>query len=355
MYLDFVERMENTLLGQGFHHITGGEPALAMFARQNGAVRYVFALWDADMLGAEALAAREAEVKSALEAAREENGARSVILFNAVCAANGAEWAARLDTQEPFYGQPMFTVEYLVCFGEEQLRFHPDAPASMQNADVWLSGALHGGNGAPVPVRVSMARTPAVKQEWLVYVILVLNAIVLTVMEMQGGSTELAVLRWFGALERDLIVTAGEWWRLVTAMFIHIGVSHFLYNSLSLYIFGMRLERHFGRARFMMIYILTGIIGNIGQVIFSDATAAGASGAIYGLMGAALALTQRTRKSVDGLNFMIMIIFIAVGIAQGLATPGIGNAAHICGMLSGYVFGLILSGDTGKREIEAQA
>jgi len=350
VYHEFVQRMESTLLGQGFRHVGGP----AVYSRQDGAVRYAFALWDADAMGVETLAVREEEVVRALEALHEQDGTRSVILFNAACTARGAEWASRLDTQEAFYNQDVFTIEYLVCFGEEQLFFHPDAPAGMLGADRWLSDALHSRH-VPPPVKRSVENAPVVKTEWLVYLLLVMNAVVLTLMEMQGGSTNHDVLLRFGALERDLIVADGEWWRLVTAMFMHIGVSHFMYNGLSLYIFGTRLERHFGRAKFMLVYIVTGLVGNVAQIMFSDGLAAGASGAIYGLMGAALALTQRTRKSVDGLNFYIMLIFIAVGIAQGLMTPGIGNAAHIGGMLAGYVMGLVLSGSAATQKTETQA
>jgi len=349
VYHEFAQRMESTLLTQGFQQVRGGAAFPAVYSRQEGAVRYAFALWDADELGVETLTAQEAAVVQTLQALHEEDGARSVILFNAVCAAHGAAWASRLDKQEAFYNQPVYTIEYLVCFEEEQLRFHPDAPASMLHADVWLSDALHNKGSLPAS-RVTAENKPAVKQEWLVYLILVLNALVLTLMEMQGGSTNMDVLLRFGALERDLIVTNGEYWRIGMAMFMHIGVTHFLYNGLSLYVFGTRLERHFGRGKFILIYLVTGVAGNLVQLIISDAVCAGASGAIYGLMGAALALTQRTRKSVDGLSFYIMLIFVVVGIAQGLVTPGIGNGAHIGGMIAGYLMGFVMSGASIERQ-----
>ena len=121
------------------------------------------------------------------------------------------------------------------------------------------------------------------------YVLLVANLVVFAAATRAGGPENPAVLEDFGALFSPL-VAEGQYWRLFTAMFLHIGVVHLIFNSFSLFIFGRVVEQVFGLIRFLVTYILAGLAGSIASYASSPGVpAAGASGAIFGVLGALVA------------------------------------------------------------------
>ena len=342
MFFPFAQRITHILTTQGFHPASDSAMATT-FLRQDGGVLYAFALWDIDSLGEAAFAAYESQLQQNLAAQSEQFGLRSVILFSvAACHAPSVQLLARLAEQETFYGQPVYTLSYIASLDDKQLHFDP--AANMLHADEWLSAALRNDadTSLPAPRANSTQHKPVVRHPWLTYAILLVNAIVLALMEFAGGSESISVLLRFGAVEYDAIIIEHEWHRLFTATFIHIGLAHFVYNAMSLFIFGTRVERHFGRVRFLAIYLLSGVIGNAAQLLFPGAVSAGASGALFGLMGATLALAQITKKTIDGVSFYVILIFMVAGLAYGFVAPNIGNAAHIGGLVSGYLMGILL-------------
>lgn len=129
-------------------------------------------------------------------------------------------------------------------------------------------------------------------------------------------------------------VDAGQWYRLVTAMFLHYGLLHLAVNMLSLYIIGQDLERFFGRAKYAALYLLSGVGGSFAAYLFSPGSlVAGASGAIFGLLGAAVAILTITKRNPQQL---IPILVINLGISF---LPGISLAAHVGGLVTGAIVG----------------
>src|SRR5690606_36651475 len=106
-------------------------------------------------------------------------------------------------------------------------------------------------------------------------------------LELAGGSQNPYVLIEYGAKFNQLIV-AGEWWRFITPIFLHIGILHLLMNSLALYYLGSIVEKIYGSGRFLFIYLFSGFLGALGSFIFNPSISAGASGAIFGCFGALL-------------------------------------------------------------------
>lgn len=161
-----------------------------------------------------------------------------------------------------------------------------------------------------------------------------------------GGSETPDVLIRFGAMFGPM-VSSGEYWRLITAMFIHIGFSHVLFNGFSLFIFGRLSESYFGPSRFITIYLLAGFLGSVASYTLNPmAISAGASGAIFGILGslAAYYLVQKKDfgKIAQG-NLTGILILAAINLAYGLATPRIDNWAHLSGFISGFTIGYVLS------------
>ncbi|WP_342601427.1 rhomboid family intramembrane serine protease [Psychrobacillus sp. FSL H8-0483] len=140
----------------------------------------------------------------------------------------------------------------------------------------------------------------------------------------------------------NLLISEGEYWRLVTPIFLHASLSHLLFNMFSLFIFGPELEQIAGKARFLTIYLLAGLIGNVATYLIHDwnYTSVGASGAIYGMLGAFAALVYYTKNFLPQLK-QIIIPIIVIGVIMTFIQPGINTTAHIAGLITGFVIGII--------------
>ncbi|HEX9457693.1 MAG TPA: rhomboid family intramembrane serine protease [Thermoanaerobaculia bacterium] len=141
------------------------------------------------------------------------------------------------------------------------------------------------------------------------------------------------------------LVQRGELWRLIASMFLHGGWLHWLANSWALYQLGTLYEVLFGSKRFALIYFSTGIIAGLASSMYNHGPAVGASGAIFGILGAFIFSIRRspvyrhqpwTRGLIGQLVF-----WIVVNIAIGYSLPFIDNVAHIGGLISGLLMGLI--------------
>jgi rhomboid protease GluP len=140
-----------------------------------------------------------------------------------------------------------------------------------------------------------------------------------------------------GALARER-VAAGEYWRLLTAPWLHGGTEHLVGNGIALYILGMVCEAAFGPVQFIVLYVLSGLAGSIVSVLVSAGPSVGASGAIFGLQGAAIVLLRRERERLlvrDRRVGFVLLIWAIYTIAGGLTAPFIDNGAHIGGALGG--------------------
>lgn len=177
---------------------------------------------------------------------------------------------------------------------------------------------------------------------FLTYTFLGINLVVFLLMTIAGGSTDQRVLIAFGAKVNTLI-QAGEVWRLLTSTFIHIGIIHLVFNLYALRALGPLTEESFGHRQFLMIYIFSGLGGSIASFLFSPALSAGASGAIFGLLGALLYYSIKRPylwKSGLGMNLVIVIL---VNFGFGLSQPGIDNYAHLGGLLTGTLTSIFLT------------
>nr|WP_255639737.1 rhomboid family intramembrane serine protease [Aquibacillus saliphilus] len=119
------------------------------------------------------------------------------------------------------------------------------------------------------------------------YLLLMINVLAFIFIEMNGSSTSVSTLIKFGA-KYNIGIVNGEWWMIISSMFLHIGFLHLFMNMLALYYVGSAVERIYGNSRFIIIYFFAGIIGGVASFAFNTQIAAGASGAIFGLLGSLL-------------------------------------------------------------------
>jgi rhomboid protease GluP len=168
------------------------------------------------------------------------------------------------------------------------------------------------------------------------YVFLAIQVIIFLLMEAAGGSTTTSVLIRFGAKVNSLILE-GEWWRLFTPIFVHIGLLHLVMNSIALYFLGVFVERIFGNIRFIFIYLFAGVCGTIASLLFSPDISAGASGAIMGLFGSLLYFGTVYPKLFFRTMGLNIIIVLGINLAFGFTVSGIDNAGHIGGLIGGFL------------------
>ena len=146
----------------------------------------------------------------------------------------------------------------------------------------------------------------------------------------------------------NAFVAQGQYWRLFTALFVHFGIMHIAFNAWALYVLGREVEALYGSPRFVMIYFLTGLFGNVAFYCLGEAfvPSAGASGAIFGLVGAEIAFFFRNRRLLGGLSqqrLRTLFILVGINLLFGFTVAGINNFAHIGGLISGLLLGLGLA------------
>jgi len=149
------------------------------------------------------------------------------------------------------------------------------------------------------------------------------------------------------------LVAQGEWWRLITSVFLHSGIAHLGFNMLALYFLGSFTEEAFGRSRFFALYLLSGISGGLAYLYFGtfNQAAVGASGAIFGLLGGVLGYALR-RGTFSWQNPLIrqLLILLALNLYLGFSIPNISNTAHLGGLAGGFVFGWLMAPTVYSRK-----
>ena len=173
----------------------------------------------------------------------------------------------------------------------------------------------------------------------ITYVLIGINLLVFALMYIFGaGSTDTATLINFGAAFKPFILE-GQWFRLITSGFVHIGILHLAFNNYALYIIGPHLENYFGRLKYLVIYFGTILFSSLFSLVFLDmfTISAGASGAIFGLLGALLYFGYHHRVFLGNMMNSSIIPLILINLFIGFSIPGINNAAHIGGLISGVM------------------
>lgn len=181
-------------------------------------------------------------------------------------------------------------------------------------------------------------------------IVIVVFVLLFILMTLAGGSTSSAVLLKFGANNSEAVVVYQEYFRLITSAFLHIGILHLLFNSFAFMYIAKFVEDNYGALKMFAVFIFTALIASIFSIITAIFTnsiliSAGASGGIFGLTGLLLGNTFRknTYNYDLGLDRTRLLMFIGLNLVIGLSIPGIDNSAHIGGLISGFILGLILN------------
>src|SRR5690606_4164511 len=145
----------------------------------------------------------------------------------------------------------------------------------------------------------------------------------------------------------------------ISAIFIHIGFSHILFNGFSIFVFAPELERMFGHVRYAVFFLVTGIAGNLTSHLFHSWTfkgqytlSAGASGAIFGVFGAYLALVLLRRSFIDKGTYTTVMTIVVMGAVYSFVVPNVGWEAHLGGFVAGFIWMAALLQRQSRRRFQ---
>ena len=184
--------------------------------------------------------------------------------------------------------------------------------------------------------------------------LVLINILVFIILSLSGDTGDPAFMAEHGALIFDQVVRQGQYYRLFTALFLHFGPEHLLQNMLVLMLTGSRMERAVGKLRYFILYFGSGLCASLFSIFFTlkdtGDVAAGASGAIFGVMGGMImlllkdALLQKKRYFKEiGLTGILFMVFCAASYGFFNAGAGVDNAAHIGGLVCGFVLAGLLT------------
>lgn len=177
----------------------------------------------------------------------------------------------------------------------------------------------------------------------IVTILLVLiNVVVFLYTEWKGSSLDAGFMIDMGAMYEPAFLEGHEYYRIITHFFLHFGLEHLANNMISLLVLGYTLEQEIGRIRYLFLYMASGVIAGFVSVYVNlylgeNVVSCGASGAIYGLMGALLMLLIKNRKRIVRGDIMRFGVYLLLSLYSGMQDTGIDNTAHISGVAAGFI------------------
>ena len=184
------------------------------------------------------------------------------------------------------------------------------------------------------------------KKAYVNGLLIALNVLFFLYLEITGSSENVYFMYTKGAMSASAVLEDGEYYRLLTAMFMHFGIRHIMNNMLVLFVLGDNLERALGHVKYLIFYLLCGIGSNwVSMMAHSTDTmtvSAGASGAIFGVVGGLLYVVTANKGRLEDLSTRQLVIMIFFSLYLGYTSTGVDNTAHLSGLVIGIVLAIIL-------------
>lgn len=232
------------------------------------------------------------------------------------------------------------SIDRRLCIDQAPAILSPSGEAVLKR----LINATIGETRLAAPSRGGGSNAPAV------WALILLNVAMFGVEMVMGGATNTRTLHFLGALEPEAVIYGHEYWRLLTALFLHYGPLHILFNLYALYILGPELERLIGSFKFVISYLIAGLGSSAGVVLLhalrwtNADQLVGASGCVMGVIGVSAGLLLRHRQTpLAGRRLRNIILIVALQTAFDLSSPQVSLSAHLSGFLTGVLIGVILA------------
>ena len=174
-----------------------------------------------------------------------------------------------------------------------------------------------------------------------------INVIVFIILSVRGDTQSGMFMYEHGAMIPEAIYDPAQWYRLLTSTFLHFGLSHLVNNMIMMILLGSFVERAMGKVRYLIFYLACGIGSSVVSSVYmlavnDPAVSGGASGAIFGIIGALLYIILRHRGHYEGLSMRRFLIMLALSLYFGFRSVGVDNAAHIGGLAVGFLLAVLL-------------
>ncbi len=184
------------------------------------------------------------------------------------------------------------------------------------------------------------------RRAWVNGMLMAVNVLYFLYLEITGSTDDVFFMYTRGALMAPAVLEGHEYYRLLTAVFMHFGIEHIINNMLVLFVIGGYLERALGHVKYLVFYLCCGVGSNWISLYFRDpevlTVSAGASGAIFGVVGGLLYAVAVNRGKLDDLSGKQLIIMLVCSLYLGFTSSGVDNTAHISGLVLGMLLGFLL-------------
>ena len=189
---------------------------------------------------------------------------------------------------------------------------------------------------------------------WVNNAIIILNILYFIFLELAGSSEDARTMIRYGALYIPLAIGNNEYYRLVTAVFMHFGIHHLVNNMLVLFVLGDKLERAMGKVRYLLLYLISGVGANVvSEIVYMytspNGVSAGAFGAIFGVVGGMIYVVIANRGRLENLNTRQIVLMAIFSLYLGYINTGTNNTAHLSGILIGLLMAALLYRRREKR------
>lgn len=255
-----------------------------------------------------------------------------------------------LNDAEGYYGQSPYTIYWHVNPHSREITVPKDQPNDMMGLMAMIKEILNTDQGIQNLDDADLTQVESSTNDeyisdifpFCTLAIVAVNVLILVLMYQQGFATEpFLVAARFGAIIPGRIWGAGEYYRLLTAMFIHFGWMHLVFNVAGMLIFGTRIERYYGKGNFLAIYFISGLVASVASLLLTQGFSAGASGAVYGLVGAAFVYTKYKNRKMDIISSREILFYIVIGLVMSFVMPNIDYFGHIGGLVAGLFTGFV--------------
>ena len=182
---------------------------------------------------------------------------------------------------------------------------------------------------------------------WINGTLIVINILYFVYLELAGSTEDAYFMLEHGAMYGPFVLEDHEYYRLFTSMFMHFGIDHIVNNMLVLFVLGDNLERALGKIKYLLFYLLCGVGANAVSLLFEIsaedwAVGAGASGAIFGVVGGLIYVVAANKGRLEDLSSRQLITMAAFSLYLGFTSTGVDNTAHVAGLVIGLILAAIL-------------
>lgn len=195
------------------------------------------------------------------------------------------------------------------------------------------------------------------KRAWMNGVLITLNIVYFLYLEVAGSSENTMFMLQHGAMFAPFVLEEHEYYRLLTSVFMHFGIRHIANNMLVLFVLGDNMERALGSIKYLIFYLLCGVGANVVSMYFGlndpiQAVGAGASGAIFGVIGGLLFAVLVNKGRLEDLSTRQLVAMIGFSLYFGFTSTGVDNVAHVAGLIIGIILAAVMYRKPRKNSVQ---